>query len=108
MSPPPTAITTQTTKAKRCRQRGMAHPFCSAADDLLESTNPSVAAKRARVPTHNDEEVSWDQLTRRSPIDEEGNDAQAAEKKTEVALEEHKLAQKPPIMRSALYCGRER
>jgi hypothetical protein len=33
--------------------------------------------------------VSWDQPTRRSPIDEEGNDAQAAKKKTEVALEEH-------------------
>jgi hypothetical protein len=48
---------------------------------------------------------SWDQPTRRSPIDEEGNDAQAAEKKTEVALEKHKLAQKPPIMRSVLYCG---
>jgi len=32
--------------------------------------------------------VSWDQPTRRSPIDEDGNDAQAAEKKTEAALDE--------------------
>jgi len=49
--------------------------------------------------------VSWDQPTRRSPIDVDVNDAQAAEKKTEVALEEHVQVQKQPIMRSVLYCG---
>ena len=51
----------------------MAHPLCSAADDLPESTNPSVACKNAQGSQHTmTRSVSWDQPTRRSPIDEKG------------------------------------
>ena len=41
----------QTTKGMKSGwQHGMAHPFCCAADDPLESTNPSVTCKKREGP----------------------------------------------------------
>ena len=100
----------QTTKGMKSGwQHGMAHPFCCAADDPLESTNPSVTCKSARVPTHNEDACELGptdpSLAHRCERNDGQVSTQVAGKKAEVALEEHALAQWRPRMRSALYYG---
>jgi hypothetical protein len=44
-------MTAQTTTGMKSGwQHGTAHPFCNAADDPLESTNPSVTCKKREGP----------------------------------------------------------